>query len=89
MAVPGPQFADHLWCGHGEHRAAGMSQAIAADSAVDDIPEPTPAPAAHHQQVIWPVGNPDERWSRRTPDDGRMNHQLVRRAAKRLVESTA
>src|SRR5215813_10628231 len=49
--VPGPQFADHLWWGHGEHRAAGMSQAVAADSAVDHIPKRAPAPAAHHQQV--------------------------------------
>jgi hypothetical protein len=66
-----------------------MSQAVAADSAVDHVPERAPAPAAHHQQVIWPVGDPDEHRSRRTPDDGLMNHHPVRLAAKGLVKGGA
>src|SRR5712692_284257 len=89
VMAPGPQFPDHVWCGHGKHGAAGMSQAVAADRTVERACEPAPPPAAHHQQVSWPIGSADERWARRSSHDDRINHEPVRHAAKRLVKGGA
>ena len=52
VMMAGPQFPDQLGRRHSQHGAARVSQAVAGDSAVDRVAQPTPSPVPHHQQII-------------------------------------
>src|SRR5690242_1283167 len=49
VMTPGPQLPDQLGRWHGQHRAAGVSQAVAGDMAMDRAAQPAPSPVTHHQ----------------------------------------
>jgi hypothetical protein len=84
--TPGPQFPDQLGRWHGQHRAAGVSHAVAGDVAMDRAAQPAPSSVTHHQKVAWLIGQLDQRRARRSPYHKLANRHAAGHTAERFVK---
>ena len=72
--------------GDGDHRAAGVGQAVPADPPVPKAAERTAAASPYDQSVAVPAGRVDQDWARVPPDDQRLGFQVWREPAERRVQ---
>ena len=72
--------------GDGDHRAAGVGQAVPADPTVPQAAERAAAASPYNQPVAVSAGRVDQDWARVPPHDQRLGFQVRREPAERRVQ---
>jgi hypothetical protein len=72
--------------GNGDHRAAGVGQAVPADPAVPQAAERAATASPYDQPVAVPAGRADQDRTRVSPHDQQLGFQVRREPAERRVQ---
>jgi hypothetical protein len=72
--------------GDGDHRAAGVGQAVPADLSVPEAAERAATASPYDQPVAVPAGRADQDRARVPPHDQRLGFQVRREPAERRVQ---
>ena len=72
--------------GDGDHRAAGVGQAVPADFSVPEVAERAATASPYDQPVAVPAGRADQDRARAPPHDQRLGFQVRREPAERRVQ---